>query len=227
MADLEMLSAEAHARLSVRPATVAGRHFVQVVPGEFGRIGARCPILFTKNPDTGAFYAGALFGFSAGENLLVGADGRLDGFVPLDSEREGFFITGDAISIDPGHARFGGHQGAPLFEGAGEPSGALKRVQRALAGLKTGLEESDAFLQVLLAHQLIEPIDIALNFDDGSHIALEGLYTISRDALHDLGDAAVLGLFRAGYLQLASIVIESLHQVSLLARKRNDRLAGL
>ena len=226
MAGLELLDARSHAQLRALPATAAGRHFVQVVPGEFGRIAARCPILFTKHPDTGAFYAGALFGVEAAENLLVDQHGQLEGFVPLDVEREGFFISGDSISIDPASSRFTAG-GAVLFEEAGEPSGELKRVQRALASLKIGLEESEAFIRTLLAHRLIESIDISLSFDDGSQAVLDGLYTISRDALHDLDDEVALSLFRSGYLQLAYIVIESLNQISLLARRRNDRLAGL
>ena len=114
-----------------------------------------------------------------------------------------------------------------LFDSDGEPSADLRKVQRALAALKAGLGESDAFIRPLLELRLIEPIDISLSFDDGERIRLEGLYSIGRDGLADLDDSAALRLFRAGYLQLACIMIESLNQIPLLAQRRNARLAGL
>lgn len=226
MASLEFLNTAAHDALRVRPATAENRHFAQIVPSEFGAIATRCPILMTKNAETGQFYAGALFGFSAGENLLIDADGRFDGTMPFDLEREGFFIVDDAIAIDRAHARFADGEGAALFDEDGEPSGALRRVQRAIASLKSGLDESDAFITQLLALKLVEPIDIALSFDDGERLTLEGLYTVSRDALGDLPDDALVQLFRSGQLQLAFTMIDSLRQIPLLARRRNERLVG-
>lgn len=227
MAALEYLSPEAHAGLRMQRASGVGKHFAQVVPSEFARVAARCPILFTKHAETGAFYAGALFGFSAGENLLVDQDGAFEHVTPLDHERAGFFIVNEDLAIDRDYARFRDATGFALFNTQGEPSPELRKVQRALAALKTGLEESDAFIEALLALRLVESIDISLSFDDGERIRLEGLYTISRDSLADLDDAAAVRLFRNGHLQHVYIMIESLNQIPLLAKRRNDRLAGL
>lgn len=221
---MELLNAVAHRTLTIRSATGEGRHFVQVVPGELVRVATRAPIVLTKHPETGRFYLGAMFGFSPGENLLVGADGVLDGVVPLDWEREGFFVEGDAIAIDPDHPRLRGGEGPRLFGPDGEPSDALRRIQRAMAALHAGLAESEALIAALLEAKLVEAIDVSLSFDDGEKVRLEGLYTISRDALADLSDAELGALFRAGHLQIALAVAESLHQIPLLARRRNDRL---
>jgi hypothetical protein len=224
MAVLDLLSPERHADLPVRRPTAAGRHFVQVVPSEFGRVAARAPILLTKYAETGQFYPGAIFGFVEGENLLVDDAGVLEGHMPVDLERQGFFIAEENIAIDPDHPRFKGGE-IPLFED-GQPSDALRRVQRALGLLKAGLDTTEPFIATMLETGLVEPIDISLSFDDGEKIALTGLYTISRDALSELDDAAVLRLFRAGHLQLAQTMIDSLDQIPLLARRRNDRVAS-
>ena len=72
--------------------------------------------------------------------------------------------------------------------------------------------------------KLIEPIDVSLNFDDGERLTLQGLYTVSLDRLRDLDDAAALGLFRAGHLQLAYTMAASLKQIGRLAHIRNRRL---
>lgn len=224
MASWELLDAERHADLRIAPASAVARHFVQVVPAEFTRIAARCPILFAKHPETGRFYAGAIFGFASGENLLLQSGDTLDGVMPLDLERAGFFISDENIVIDRDHPRFGPGGAAMLFDAEGKPSEHLQRVQRALAGMKAGLDETETFIRPLLELKLVELIDIALTFDDGERVALEELYTISRDALGSLGDAEVLALHRGGQLQLAEIMIASLQQIPLLARRRNDRL---
>jgi len=70
---LVALDAEEHARFRVRPLPAEIPHFVEIMTGEFAAAAAVCPIFLTKNAETGAFYAGALFGFKPGENLVAGA----------------------------------------------------------------------------------------------------------------------------------------------------------
>jgi hypothetical protein len=224
--DLELLNAQRHAGLRLGDPPAGGPHFVQVVASEFVAAAAVCPIFLTKSAETGSFYAGAMFGFEPGENLLRREGGR-PLFTPLDLERPGFFITSDgAIAIDPAHVRFAAPQGAPLFEADGQPSPALRRTQHVLAQLSVGVPETDAFIQALVAARLVEPVDIDLSFDDGRSLSLAGLYTVSLDALGELEDAAVLDLFRRGYLQLIYAMTGSLRQVSSLAKLRNDKIAG-
>jgi hypothetical protein len=88
-----------------------------------------------------------------------------------------------------------------------------------------GLTDTDAFIRALLDLKLIEAIDISLSFDDGQTLRLQGLYTVARDSLRDLGDTDALRLFRAGHLQLAYAMLVSLEQIPLMARRRNQRLA--
>jgi hypothetical protein len=223
---LELLNAQAHRQLRAKAASGEGRHFVQVVPAEVARIATRAPVLMTKHPETGAFYLGAVFGFTPGENLLVNCDGTLDATMPLDWERDGFFVEGDSIAIEPTHPRLVGGEGRALFDEDGQPSDALRRVQRALALLAAGLRETETAIAALLALKLVEPIDVSLSFDDGQRMALDGLYTVSRDALAGLPDAEIARLFRAGHLQLALTMADSLNQIPLLARRRNDRLTA-
>jgi len=222
MPTIELLDPRTHNRLRLRAAPAEPPHFVQIVAGEFAAAAAVCPILFTKEPVTGAFYAGAMFGFKPGENLLGSLEER-GGFNPLMLQRDGFFISEQNIAIDREHARFSETEGEPLFDGAQQPGDGLRSIQRVLGSIHQGIEQTRAFIAALLELQLIESIDIALNFDGGERLTLQGLYTVSLDRLRDVDDAAALRLFRAGHLQLAYIMAGSLKQVPRLARLRNQR----
>lgn len=225
--DLELLDAQHHAGLRQTDSPIEEPHFVQIVAAEFVAAAATCPIFLTKNPETGQFYAGAMFGFEPGENLLRrDAPGRR-AFTPLDLERQGFFLaSGGAVAIDPGHPRFAAERGTALFEADGQPSQALRRIQNVLGQLSAGVPATDAFIQTIVAQRLVEPIDVDLSFDDGRSLSLAGLYTVSLDALAHLEDPAVLDLFRRSYLQLIYAMAGSLKQVSILAHLRNERLAA-
>lgn len=223
MAELETLNAVRHAGLRLSRACDSGRHFAQIVASEFLRAAPHYPILFTKHPETGAFYAGVILGVEPGRSLMA-VGGALPDYRPADLERQGFFLGDDGIAVDPGSVAFADRGGQMLFDADGQPTTALKRVQHALHVLTAGISETDAMIQRLLAHRLIEPIDVSLSLDDGSQHMLEGLYTVSLDALHGLADDAVLALFRAGDLQLAYAQAGSVQHLRTLGRRLNDSL---
>jgi hypothetical protein len=224
MSRIEILSSGQHRALRLDSPRIGARHFIQIVTAEFATAAAHCPVIFSKNPDNGRFYAGAMLGFKIGENLLSEGDALAAGFCPLDAIREGFFIVDDSVAIDLDNPRFA--SGEPMFEADGAPGQRLRQVQHSLGQFKRGLEETDAFIDALMALKLIEPIDITLRFDDGERINLAGVYTVSLDAVHDLGDDDALALFRKGWLQLAYTMIGSLKQVGALAARRNRALAA-
>ena len=219
---MELLSPEQHRRLRVRAAAPVLAHFAQVFTGEFAAAAAWCPLLFTKDPASGNFYAGAIFGTKPGENLVGEEPGS---FVPLMWQRDGFFLAGRNVAIDRRHPRFSETDGAPLFEDADEPGAELRRVQRVLGEIHVGIEQTNAFIAELTGLKLLEPIDISLAFKDGERLTLQGLYTVSLDRLRDLEDAEVIRLFRAGHLQLAYTMIGSLRQIGRLAQRRD--LSGI
>ncbi|WP_454884688.1 SapC family protein [Sphingomonas oryzagri] len=218
---LELLNADTHASLKFSRWQGPRPHFVQIVAAEFAATAASYPIFISKSAENGQFFAGAMFGFRQGEDL--GEESRSEAFLPLDLQRHGFYVSGDNIAIDPQNRCFSRTSGDPLFVD-GLPSDALRGIQQALTRLKGGLAETETFIAVMLQHRLIEPIDVALRFDDGERLHLEGLYTISLDKLQDLDDRAIVALFRDGHLQLAYAMIGSQRQVAVLARRRNARL---
>ncbi len=226
MSSLERLNPQDHGHLRMRARSGPEPHFVQIVPVEFTAAAACCPILFSKDANSGTFYPGAMLGFKPDERALKDVAAR-GGFEPLHLQRDGFFISDEHIVIDRGNPRFSESEGEPLFDEARQPSVSLRRIQRVLRQLHEGTAQSDTFIGKLVALKLVEPIDISLSFDNGERLTLQGLYTVSRDALREVGDADVLHLFRSGHLQLALTMAGSLNQLSILAHLRNQRLAGL
>jgi SapC protein len=217
--DFELLDPERHRHLRLRPSTGPAPHFVQIVVSEFASAAACCPILLTKEAATGAFYAGAMFGFKPGESFFETLTERND-FVPLSLQRDGFFIAGEHIAVDRHHARFSETDGELLFDDALQPNRCLRQIQRALGRLQAGMDATNAFVRVLAELKLIEPIDVSLNFG-GELLTLQGLYTVSLDGLRELEDAAALRLLRSGHLQLAYMMNASLKQIPVIARLRD------
>jgi hypothetical protein len=222
----ETLNQAQHASLRVSRAHDGERQFAQIVADEFLQAASYYAVLFTKHPETGAFYAGVVMGLEPGRNMMA-VNGTLPDYRPADLERQGFYIADGQLVVDREHRVFAGSDGQLLFDMNGEAALPLKRIQQALHVLQSGIPETDALIERFLTHRLIEPIDVTMNFDDGEHFRLEGLYTISLDALHALPDAAVLDLFRRGDLQLAYAQAGSIRHLRTLARIRNNRLADV
>lgn len=226
MSSLERLNPQDHGQLRLRPRAGPEPHFVQIVPVEFAAAAVCCPILFSKDSRSGAFYAGAMLGLKPGESALRDVADR-GGFEPLNLQRDGFLISGEHIVIDRSNPRFSESEGEPLFDEALQPSVSLRRIQRVLRQLHEGTAQTDAFIRDLVELKVVEPIDVSLSFDDGERLTLQGLYTVSRDALREVGDADIVRLFRSGHLQLALTMAGSLNQLRILAQLRNRRIAGV
>ncbi|PDH67126.1 MAG: SapC-like protein [Sphingomonadaceae bacterium MED-G03] len=223
MAALELVNSDTHATLRMGAKASCREPLVRIVVAEIAKAATSCPIFFSKHAETGAFYIAALTGFMPGETLIDCPDEQ-SAFHSLEADRQGFFASGESIALDREHSRFAPGGSEPLFNPDGTPAPGLRAVQRAIGHLVAGAAPTEAFIATLLSHRLIEPVNVALSFDDGETLRLDGLYTVSLDALGELDDGAVLALFRAGHLQLAHAIAGSLHHVALMARRRNARL---
>jgi hypothetical protein len=182
------------------------------------------PILFSKDADTGQFYCGAMLGFDSGENLFMDDYRDSRAYRPLNLQRGPFFTSGADLAIDLSHPRVTPSGDQELFTDAGEPSAYLQSVMNLMRELRPGLERTRIYIDTLMNLKLIEPITINTSFDDGLKREFTGLYTINRDQLKDLPDAAALDLFRRGYLQLVYLMLNSLSHVSTLAQRKNKTL---
>jgi hypothetical protein len=220
-----VLNNHAHLKLRVhaQPSASLGdnQRFVPIVVAEFAAAAMHYPLFFSKEADTGRFYCGAMLGFDADENLLLGEQREQKLYRPLNLQRGPFYTSGADLAIDLEHPRVGSSGETALFDERGEPSAYLNSIIGLMNDLKIGADRTRQFIDMLLGMKLIEPLTVNASFDDGSRREITGLYTVNHDSLKALPDAQVLELFRRGYLQLIYLQLASLSHVSTLARKKN------
>jgi len=229
MTQIVPLNNATHRDLKVdgRPSAAHGddQHFVQVIVSEFAHLLVHYPILFGKHQQTGQFLCGVMLGFIAGENQFL-EQWRLDPefYRPLMLQRGPFCAHGPELAIDLDDPRVDAEDGKPLFTAAGQPSAYLQRIIWAFQDLQPGLERTRIFIARLLELDLIEPIDIEVEFEDGTLRHCQGLYTVNQEVLAGIADAVALELYRRGYLALIHMMIASLKQVRVMAWRKNARL---
>lgn len=202
------------------------------VPLEFRRVQNEFPILFRRDLETGKFSALALMGFENGENLFL-EEGRWDArYRPMALAIQPFLVgrpksqDGDAqVHIDLAHPRIAApEQGLRLFDETGQPTPHLEQVAAMLGDLDQGYRDSAGFFDALERYELIEPLAVDVELQDGSQHRLVGYHIINEDRLVAL-DAAALGeLHQAGYLMPIFMALASLSNLAELARRKDRRV---
>ncbi len=234
MSQYEVLNSEKHRQLRVKTGYGAelgdAVMYAMTYPLEFRDIQGSYPILFTKDPNTGGFFAAALLGLEADQNLFLRDGGWDAAYVPTLVRRQPFLIArGDAsddkppvVSVDLDHPRVSQDSGEALFDSQGEPSEFLNQKIALLDQLHRGLQHSVGFIDTLLQHELLEQITLDIAFNDGSKKTLQGFYSIAEEKLYQLKGDVLEKLNQAGYLQPVFMAVASLSRVRELIERRNQ-----
>ena len=233
MSQYEVLNSEKHRQMRVKTGYGAALGdavmYAMTYPMEFRDIQSCYPILFTKDPNTGGFFAVALLGFEADQNLFLQADGWDAAYVPALVQRQPFLIAkggeGDAkppvVSLDLDHPRVTQDEGEALFDSGGEPSEFLKQKIALLDKLHRGLQHGSGFISTLLQHELLEQIALDIAFNDGSKKTLQGFYCIAEERLYQLKGDVLESLNQAGYLQPVFMAVASMSRMRDIIERRN------
>lgn len=204
-------------------------------PNEFRNIQAHYPILFQKAPDTGKFYAVALLGFEKGENLFLTDEGWDCSYIPLMLEKEPFAIgrqtnaqTGEesgVITVNMDHPRVSKTEdGDAVFLEFGGNSDYLERITSLLDQAHDGHLVNDTFMQSLLQHDLLEPLNLEVTLGDGSINNLAGFYIINEENLSALPADVTVEMAQSGALEVIYMAMASLSQVQGLVNRKNAKL---
>ena len=220
-----------HLRIDTRRSAALGDDvaFVPTFPAEFRNLQAHYPIVFRKDAN-GALHPIAVLGFQEGRNLFLDGDRWDASYLPLAIERQPFLIgKGDddlTVHIDLDSPRVGSQIGIALFHEQGGNSEYLDRVASVLLALHNGLEGVAAFVDALLALELLESFVLDVELDDGSANRLSGFYAINEDRLRALDAAALGGLHAAGHLEPVFMAVASVANFRGLIERMNRNRAG-
>ena len=233
MSQHEVLNKEKHKQLRIKTGYGAGMgdavRYVMTYPREFRDIQNCYPILFTKDSNTGGFFAAAVLGFEADQNLFLKDNDWDASYVPALVQRQPFLIAtggvGDdkppVVSLDILHPRVSQDEGEALFDSEGGSTEFLKQKIALLDKLHRGLQHSRGFIDTLLQHELLEQITLDITFNDGSKKSLQGFYSIAEERLYQLKGDALESLNQAGYLQPVFMAVASLSRIRDIIERRN------
>lgn len=177
----------------------------------------------------------AVFGFQNGENLFLEEDRWKAGYLPAMIRRGPFVIgyqrgesgQGDAqrvLSINLDHPRISTEDGEALFQPLGGRTPYLEGIAGLMETIFHGMGDTDAFVQALEAHELLEPVNFEITLNDGSRNQLIGFYGINEDKLRELPGSALESLSRSGYLMPIFMALASLASLQRLVDLKNATL---
>lgn len=205
-------------------------------PAEFRSAQAYYPIFFNKDPNTGQFFAVAMFGFQDQENLFL-QNGQWDAaYIPLTVARQPFLIGKQTVNedgqqkeqrvlhIDMDHPRVNLEHGEALFLEFGSNTPYLDAIADMLEAIHHGIVDSKTFIDLLLEHELLEPFTLDLELNDASKHQMSGFYTICEEKLNELDAQTLASLHARGYLQAIYMAIASQSNIRGLLNRKNQQL---
>lgn len=240
MTNHALLDNVTHADLRINTVYRKGHGFdvnsARVFPGEFVKLQMDYPLFFIKSTETGEFEAIALLGFSEGENLYL-KDGRWDAtYLPLTIARQPFLIgfqeqdrdgvptTVPVVHVDMDHPSISRTEGEPVFLEHGGESPVLEKASAILMAIHEGHESSQALSRLLVGLELIESVNVEIEFSDGSRTNLSGLFTINEDKLRALTAEGLEALHKGGNLQTVYMMLASMPNMTRLIDRKNSTL---
>lgn len=233
MSQYEVLDKDKHRQLRIKTGYGAAlgdaAMYVITYPMEFRDIQSCYPILFTKDPNTGVFFAAAIMGFEADQNLFLRDNGWDAAYIPAAVQRQPFLIAtrgegsneAAVVSLDLDHPRVSQDEGEALFDAEGGKTAFLEQKIALLDKLHRGLQHGSGFIDALLQHELLEQITFDIAFNDGQKKSVQGFYSIAEQRLGQLKGDVLESLNRAGYLQAVFMAVASLSRMRDIIERRN------
>ncbi|MDO3381362.1 SapC family protein [Gilvimarinus algae] len=192
MPSVEILEEHSHRQLRVDFSEARKAYFhrrlVPVVISEFSTLMFHYPIVLVKDGQTGKFSCSVLLGISEESTLL--SRGRVDdGALPLSIQRlplvavESSPESDPVIGLDIDSPGVG--KGEPIF---GENATALNDAMAALGEIYRGREETEDYIQNVLAMDLVSKLQAEVTYKDGRKVTMEGLYSVDINRVARIDD---------------------------------------
>lgn len=233
MANIVELSSTVHRTYKILPDCAcqfaATQQVMLIKYPEIAPIAASSPVFLTRDPNNGNLAFSALMSFDAQQNLSVSNNEWLTTYQPISMRTYPLFLMRSAadkskltIGINEENPHISEDAGAALFDENGSATQMLISMQKMLeADLKNEVDTQN-FVKVLEAHNLLRKVDLVVSTSDNTNFNITGIYTIDEDALKTLDKESILALNQQGYLQQIHALLFSIYQINGLIRKHND-----
>lgn len=209
-------------------------HFIPVVADEVRALVLAYPICFLKDNNTGQFGLNVITGFEAGENLFLDNNQWRSHYVPLHLRRQPFMVgvtesgaepTNDntVITIDMDSPRVNTSQGERLFDEHGKANRYLDEISDLLSQLMSGNKRTEIFINALVEHDLIEPVQLGITLSGGEQKRFDGLYSINESKLAALTGEALEQFHSKGYMQACYLISASMGHIQKLVEWKKAR----
>jgi hypothetical protein len=208
------------------------QHVVPVTMSEVAVCGSEFPLAFIQRPDGGGYMMVALLGMRPGENVYYAPGFWESAYVPLAVQRSPFLIgyddrlpNGEEITtcLDMNSPYLSEKEGIVMFNEAGEQTDFLKSRHMLLNGIFESQKVTDRFIQTLTEHELLTPLQLQLQFQNGEVRNVAGLFTIDEPKLKSLNIEQIKAMHESDFLPPCYITLVSLHQLKRLIKLRNRK----
>lgn len=207
-------------------ASASTQHLIPLITTEFRKAATQYPIVFAKHPETGRFNSYVLNGLGLNENLFWTGTELDVTYVPLNVRRQPFYVGSEnALCIDLDSPCVNPSGTNAIVETDGSDSAYLKGILSILGDLMAGREATEQFITALLSLDLLAPILLDIQLDDGTPLRLEGLYGLDEERFRRLEEREIAQLRKTGHLDLTYAVMMASGQIFRLIRLKNQRIA--
>jgi hypothetical protein len=196
-------------------------HLAAATLREYAQVASCMPIVIIKDPKSENFHSVAMLGTEQGVNLFL-QDGKWQGHcVPLNVQRYPFDVRpdGDKLGVFfDENSELVGTEGEPLFTEEGEPSPFLQNRQQLLSELANSEMATQDFIKKIVELDLLDPIQLGVQYVDGSKRNITGMHGINEKRLQALEEAQILELHKSGFLGAIYALLMSLGQLNRLVQ---------
>ena len=233
-----MLDNVNHKNLKINPQRSADLgdavRVAKVIPNELRLLSCEYGMFFSKDVNTGKYLLIAILGFDEGENLYLSQEGWSASNIPMDIQRQPFLVgeterEGDrepVVFVDLDSKRISETDGEPVFLELGGVSPYLEKMTSILMEMTTGASHTESLVNSLLELDLLEPVQLDVEFADGQKRNFSGLYTIHEENLRGLSSDALDALHKQGFLDYCYYLMASHGNMAKLIKKKNDLISG-
>lgn len=209
---------------------------VQIFPTEFSHAQREYPIFFQKHPETGQFQSIVLLGIAPNENLYIHDNKWHANYIPAIIASNPFIIGFEdqtdqggseheaIIYINMDSPRISETEGQAVFREFGGNTPYLEKITQNLHALYQGLSASATMFSIFTELDLIDPVKLEIQLDNGDTYRLQGNYTINPNKLSRLNGASLEKLNNAGVLDCAFFVAASLNNMQKIIDIKNSHL---